>query len=190
MSMKKFLKVISLTMLAILILASIGGCKDVDDKTAISIVNNLVQQSYELNVIYFGEGMEPQEPENESDLYIPVAGSSNYTSYLALSERTRQIFSEAYSNDMISLAFDGEAGAIGSTAVYARYIEYEGYLSVRKDIEGIEVAKYDFTTTEIIKNSKKFIIAKIKTIDKDKPQYVEITLINEENGWRIDSATY
>ena len=59
-----------------------------------------------------------------------------------------------------------------------------------RNIEGIEVAKYDYSTTEIIKNSKRFIIAKIKTTNLEKNEYVEITLINEENGWRIDSATY
>lgn len=188
--MKNIVKAILLAVLAALMLASMVGCKEVSNSTAINIVNNLVQQSYELNVIYFGEGMEAQEIENESDLYAPVRGNSNYTSKLALMEKTRQIFSEAYSSNMIELAFEGEAGAIGSSAVYARYIEFEGYLFVRRDIDGIEVAKYDFTTTKILKNSKKFIIAKIKTKNTDKPEYVEITLINEKNGWRIDSATY
>ena len=28
------------------------------------------------------------------------------------------------------------------------------------------------------------------TTNFDKNEYVEITLINEDNGWRIDSATY
>ena len=188
--MKKLIKILLPYILTTIMVVSMVGCKGESEAMAITIVNNLVQQSYELNVIYFGEGMEAQEPENELDLYVPVRGSSNYTSYLALANRTREIFSEAYSNSIISLAFNGESGALGSTAVYARYIEYEGYLSVRRDIEGIEVAKYDLTTTEIIKNSKNFIIAKIKTRDTNKPEFVEITLINEKNGWRIDSATY
>ncbi len=188
--MKKIFKITLLTILATILVVSTVGCKEVSDQAAKAIVKSLVEQSYELNVIYFGEGMEGQEPENEGDMYVPVAGSSNYTSYLALVEKTRQVFSEAYSNDMISVAFNGESGAIGSSAIFARYLEYEGYLHVRREIDGIEVAKYDFTTIEIVKNSKRFIIAKIKTTDTDKPELVEITLINEENGWRIDSATY
>lgn len=188
--MKKIFKITLLTILITLTVFSIVGCKEVDDKTAISIANSLIKQSYELNVIYFGEGLDKQETDDDSDLYVPVAGSSNYTSYLALANRTREIFSEAYSNSIISLAFNGESGAIGSEAIYARYIEFEGYLSVRRDIEGIEIAKYDFTTTELVKNSSRFIIVKVKAINTDKPEYVEITLINEDNGWRIDSATY
>ncbi len=188
--MKKIFKITILTILTVLMAVGTVGCKAVDDKTAVSIVNMLVEQSYELNVIYFGDGLDKQEAENENDLYVPVAGSSNYTSKVELVRRTKEIFSQSYSASIIKTAFEGEMGAIGSTAVYARYIEFEDYLSVRRDIEGIEVAKYDFTTTEILKNSKRFIIAKIKTTDTDAPQFVEITLINEENGWRIDSATY
>ncbi len=169
---------------------SIAGCKSVSDTEAKAIFNTLVKESYELNVIYFGDGLKPQVPENESDLYAPVQGSENYTAKLPLVERTREIFSSDYASDIIKTAFEGEAGAVGTTAVYARYIEYEGYLSVMRNIEGIEVAKYDYSTTEIIKNSKRFIIAKIKTTNLEKNDFVEITLINEENGWRIDSATY
>ena len=188
--MKKIIKGIILITLIAIMAASVVGCKSVSDETAIHIVNGLVEKSYELNVIYFGEGLKPQAHNNESDLYIPVAGSSNYTAKLPLMERTREIFSSEYASSIIKTAFEGEEGAIGTTAIYARYIEFEGYLSVRRDIEGIEVAKYDFTTTKIIKNSKRFIVAEIKTTNTDNPQYVEITLINEENGWRIDSATY
>lgn len=188
--MKKLFKIILLTILTILMIVSMISCKSVDDKTAIVIANSLINQSYELNVIYFGEGLEPQEAEKEDDLYAPVKGSSNYTTKLSLVERTREIFSTDYASDIIKTAFEGEMGAVGSSAVYARYIEFEGYLSVRRNIEGIEVAKYDFSTTELIKNSSKFIIVKVKTANLEKNQFVEITLINEDNGWRIDSATY
>ena len=188
--MKRLFKITMLAVLATLMVVSMAGCRDVDDKTAISIANSLISQSYELNVIYFGDGIEYQEPDNEDALYAPVRGSSNYTTKLSLVERTREIFSTDYASDIIKTAFEGETGAVGSSAVYARYIEFEGYLSVRRNIEGIEVAKYDFSTTELIKNSSKFIIVKVKTANLEKNQFVEITLINEDNGWRIDSATY
>ena len=186
--MKSFVKVLSF-ILIVIFAVSIVGCKSVSDNEAKAIFNTLVKESYELNVIYFGEGLKPQVTDKDS-LYIPVQGSENYTAKLPLVERTREIFSTDYATDIIKTAFEGESGVIGSSAIYARYIEYEGYLSVRKDIEGIEIAKYDYSTTEIIKNSNRFIIAKIKTTNLEKNQYVEITLINEDNGWRIDSATY
>lgn len=188
--MKKIFKITLLIILTAIMVVSMVGCKEVDNTTARAIVNMLVEQAYELNDIYFGDGLEPIVDDETNDLYVPVNSNSNFTTKVELIERTREIFSSSYSSSMIEIAFEGEGGAIGSSAVYARYIEYEGYLSVRRDIKGIEVAKYDFTTTEILKNSKKFIVAKIKTTDTDKPQFVEITLINEENGWRIDSATY
>lgn len=187
--MKLFVKMMSL-ILIVIFAVSITGCNKMSDSEAKVLVNTLVNESYELNVIYFGEGLKPQIPENESDLYAPVQGSSNYTAKLPLVERTREIFSSDYASDIIKTAFEGEAGAVGTTAVFARYIEFEGYLSVMRNIEGIEVAKYDFSTTEIVKVSSRFIVAKIKTSNLENNQFVEITLINEENGWRIDSATY
>ena len=187
-NMKKAIKILSLILIAIFAV-SIMGCSSIIDNEAKAIFNTLVKESYELNVIYFGEGLKPKASEDDG-LYVPVSGSENYTAKLPLVERTREIFSTDYASDVIKTAFEGESGAIGSSAVYARYIEYEGYLSVRRDIEGIEIAKYDYSTTEIIKNSNRFIIAKIKTTNLEKNEYVEITLINEDNGWRIDSATY
>ena len=73
---------------------------------------------------------------------------------------------------------------------FARYIEFDGHLHIRRDIDVIDIAKYDFSTTVIEKCSKRFIRAKIKTSNFEKNDYVEIVLINEDNGWRIDSATY
>ena len=151
--MKLFVKIMSF-ILIVIFAVSIMGCKSVSDTEAKAIFNTLVKESYELNVIYFGEGLEHQLVDDDS-LYVPVKGSENYTAKLPLVERTREIFSSDYASDIIKTAFEGEMGAVGTTAVYARYIEYEGYLSVMREND-----------------------------------FVEITLINEENGWRIDSATY
>ncbi len=188
--MKKLFKIIISAILIATLAVSMVGCGRVSEHTAKAIVNALVEQSYELNVIYFGQGLDMQATDNEDSLYVPVAGNSNYTTKLALVERTREIFSSDYASDIIDVAFKGGSGAYGSDAVFARYIEYDGHLCVRQDIESIEIAKYDFKTTEITKISKRFIRAKIKTTNTPKGEFVEIVLINEENGWRIDSATY
>ena len=198
--MKTIIRMTTL-ILIVLIAISIGGCSScsscsscgcgatLSEEEATTIFNTIVNESYELNVIYFGEGLKPQVTDDDS-LYVPVQGSENYTAKLPLIERTREIFSSDYASDIIKTAFEGEMGVIGSSAIYARYIEYDGYLSVRTDIKGVEVAKYDYSTTEIIKISNRFIVAKIKTNNLENNEYVEITLINEEDGWRIDSATY
>lgn len=195
--MKSIIRMTTL-ILIVVIAISIGGCSScsscgcgatLSEEEAKTVFNTLVNESYELNVIYFGEGLKPQLNEEDS-LYIPVQGSENYTAKLPLVERTKEIFSSDYASDIIKTAFEGEMGVLGSSAIYARYIEYDGYLSVRKDIKGVKVAKYDYSTTEIVKISNRFIVANIKTNNLENNEYVEITLINEEDGWRIDSATY
>ena len=187
--MKKTIKIVALTVLIAILSFSTVGCKKIDDVTARDIVNALVEDSYELNKIYFGKGLQMQESDSEN-LYIHVAGNSNYTSRRALEKRTREVFSSDYASDIIDIAFNGSGGAYGSDAVLARYIEFDDYLHVRRDIDGIEVARYDLTKTEITKVSNRFIRARLRLLDEGKEKFVEIVLINEENGWRIDSATY
>jgi len=189
--MKKLIKITAIMLIAVIAISMVG-CKAVDENGAKLIVKSLIESSYELNEIYYGKGLMPQATDSEDDnsLYIPVAGNENYQSRDELVNRTYEIFSDDLAESMIDMAFNGAQGAIGSTLVMARYIEYYGKLNVRRNIDGIEIAKYDFSTIEIEKNSRRFIRAKIKIKNSEKSEYAEITLINEDDGWRLDKNTF
>lgn len=188
--MKKLIAVILLLALSLCFIVSCGGVDENSEEAirAKALFNALVEYSYELNVIYYGEGLKPQDKETDN-LYSPVSSDSNYLTRQALEERTREIFCRDLANTMIDMAFTGEQGGISSTAVLARYIEFEDRLSVRVNYEGVRVTKYDYTTTRVTKISDRFIQAEIKSVNLEENKFFKITLINEEDGWRIYDTT-
>ncbi len=188
----KIKRIIAIILLAVLCLTFIGCQINQNSKKAISaktILNTLVYESYELNVIFYGEGLQYHEPEGD-ELYAQVLSSEKYKTKSQLEEATAEIFSSDYTKSIINTAFIGDQGGISGTVNFARYIESYECLTARVDYKPIKIAEYDFSTTVITKISSKFIQGKIMTTNFDKNEYVEITLINEKNGWRIDSATY
>ncbi|MBO5286864.1 MAG: hypothetical protein J6B34_01935 [Clostridia bacterium] len=189
--MKKRIIGISLSIMLILSFCiSIVGCGNkVSEETAVSLVKTLVNESYFLNVAYFGNGLEYLEEDiEENNLYAPVSPSESCTTKKQLVEKTRKIFSSSYASSMIETAFNGVKDATGTSAIYARYMVYDGdRLYVYREIEGIEINKYDFSKIEITKISGSFIQANMFT---EKGDTVNITVINENGEWRLDSATY
>ena len=107
---------------------------------------------------------------------------------------------------MKTTAFVGQSGGVDLTSVPPKYIENEqGFLVLKNDIvldgnvsvngdkqeisyNGFKVYKYDTSTIEIKKISRRFIEAYITSEGGE--QTILVTLILEENGWRIDSPTY
>lgn len=187
---RKILCVLTVFVL-LLALATLTSCSGkVSEEEAISEVTRLVKESYELNVIYFGDGLPYEDDGDERNLYAPVAKDAPFVTKEALTYKTRTVFSNDYAASMIETAFQGAQDANGTTALYARYIvSSDGKLTVYKNIEGIEkkVNEYDYSTVLITKISKRFIEANITAKDGE---VVEVILINQNGEWRIDSPTY
>ena len=185
---RKILSVFTAVIL-LLALAALSSCSGkVSEEEAISEVTRLVKESYELNVIYFGDGLPYEDDGDERNLYAPVAEDAPFVTKEALTYKTRTVFSKDYAASMIETAFQGGVAPNGS-ALYARYIvSSDGKLTVYKNIEGIEkeVNEYDYSTVTITKISKRFIIANITSTDGD---VVEVTLVNQDGEWRIDDTT-
>ena len=185
---RKILSVFTAVIL-LLALAALSSCSGkVSEEEAISEVTRLVKESYELNVIYFGDGLPYEDDGDERNLYAPVAEDAPFVTKEALTYKTRTVFSKDYAASMIETAFQGGVAPNGVSVLYARYIvSSDGKLTVYKRIKGIEVNEYDYSTVSITKISKKFIEAKITAKDGE---VVEVILINQNGEWRIDSPTY
>ncbi len=191
--MKK--RIIAFCLIIIFVLSitpALASCKRMKDDEAKKEIERLVTESYILNVIYFGTGLKHEITSEDKGDYIKVSEDALYTEKKPLVEKTREIFSSDYAQGIISSAFVGAGGGISSTATYPRYIEdSDGTLTIRRDSVVIdEIAIYDFSTMNIIKNSRNSIIVRIMTKNLEKNQEVQIQLVYEENGWRIDSSTY
>lgn len=174
------------------------GCKRVKKDEAKEIVKELVMASYDLNVIYFGEGLKHDENAEGENGYVKVDDDALYTSRKELIKETRRVFTDSYAQEIINTSFYGMAGGIEGTANYARYLlDEEGYLMIKKDSDVIDgdIAQYDYDSIEIVKIKKNLIIARIDTVNLDSNQTVQINIsysadIDGNMDWRLDSATY
>ncbi len=190
--MKRIIALVLMVIFAISLVPCLISCKRVKDDEAREIIKELVESSYDLNVIYFGTGLRHELTEEDTGDYIRVSEDALYTTKKPLVEKTKEIFSADYAQDIISSAFVGAGGGISSTASYARYIEdVDGILTIRRDSVVVDaIAEYDYSTIKIIKNSKNLIIARIQTSNLESNTEVQMQFVYEDGAWKIDSATY
>ena len=190
--MKRIIKLTSLIMLIAILAISIIGCGKVSENEAHEIIKSLITDAYELNEIYYGDGIVYKDSGNPNDLYMEAYENEKYALKNKLVERTYEVFSETYAESLIGLAFGGVQSEINQGSIQPRYMTLDddpkGWIFVNTDYEPLvkEVARYDFTTISIIKISRRFIEATIKTT---KNEEVKVTMVNEGRGWRLDSAT-
>ena len=202
---KNSIRLACIALVFIFVLGLTGCQKKLTKEEATVKVAELVEASYELNEIVFGEGLEYIETEESKNTrYALVKENDKYNSIYDIELAISKVFSVKYSNTMKKTAFEGQSGAVGGTGVPARYIENkQGFLVLKEktvhdeSIDGeklnegyfsIDVLKYDTSTIEIKKISRRFIEAYVTSLGGE--QTILVTLILEENGWRIDSPTY
>ena len=191
MARKVFKAIIISVLIAILAIGTVG-CEKATEEEAVSLVKDLVSRSYELNVIYYGEGLKYKDSGNPNDLYMVVYEQEKYILKSQLTKATREVFSESFATSIIDMSFNGVQSQINQNSVQPRYMTQidDDLIYVNKAYEPVvsgEIAKYNYDTIEITKISRRFIEARIKTTSG---QTVNVTLIKEDNGWRLDSGTY
>ncbi len=214
--MKKF----TILLLAILAVAAVflPSCREeitYPEEEIRSALKDLLPRSYELNVVYFGEGLPISEDRDlldkfynsfESDVeminYHPVSADCPYQTESALRDATLAVFTEDYSEYLFQRAFAGISGQLqnieGETvthsAMYAMYIEQNGVLTVRLNLadEAIPLGR-EFSVDEMTVKSQKrgVVVVEMPTYyNGELDFYVEVRLVMTENGWRLDSPTY
>ena len=201
--------------LTALILAAFTSCgTSHSDEEIRGALEELLPKSFELNEIYFGEGLPMSNDKAmveqfygmfDSDVeainYHPVDVSCGYTTETDIREATLEVFTADYAEYLFGRAFsgisatfnEGEEQEYTSTAVYAMYIEQDGILTVRinLDEEAIPLGRtYDLDGMELTENAENFVIAKIPTEMDGRALDVELRLVLTPDGWRLDSPTY
>ena len=206
-------KRIAAALLILLTLTSCGGGVHTEEEIR-TVLDELLPKSFELNEIYFGEGLPMSNDKAmveqfygmfDSDVeainYHPVDVSCGYTTETDIREATLEVFTADYAEYLFGRAFsgisdtfnEGEEQEYTSTAVYAMYIEQDGILTVRinLDEEAIPLGRtYDLDGMELTENEENFVIAKIPTEMDGRALDVELRLVKTADGWRLDSPTY
>ena len=183
-------------------LASCGG-SGMSDGEIRDIYADLIEQSYILNDVYYGDGLPfVNDPETMATLagassrfsYMPVDKNAPLKTEAEIREATLAVFSQPMCDHLFVLAFEGMSTGDDETVVFARYIEQNEILTVRIDLaeEALPLGRvYDMDSMDILNQSGNRIVASFATSVDGKPSVnVKLTLVKTAEGWRLDSPTY
>ena len=207
--MKRILAVI---LCAVALTAVLASCRvKIEDEAAFfSEVSSLIEASYEVNELFFGEGLPFVDPEGKSaaeivegesseliarTTYRPVAEDAKYQTQSEIMDLARSVYSEKYAESLASIGFDGVSTENGSVAVYARYIyTLENGLTI--NVYSVANARkltrsYDVSTLAIDRRGRDYVVVSLEAFDGgESAGRVQLRVNLEESGWRLDWPTY
>ena len=179
------------------------------------ILGELLPKSAELNEIYFGDGLPTNRDEDtvrafyesfDTDIaaisYEPVDPSCGYETVDDIKAATLEVFTEEYAQFLFDRAFTGISALFDegtetehrTTAVYAMYLEQDGYLTKRVNLkdDAIPLGRtYDLDSLEVLRENETGVQVRLKSFFDGQPSVdVELWLTETEAGWRLDSPTY
>ena len=181
--------------------ATLAGCaKEFTKEEIKEVFPELVENSFVLNEIYFGEGFLPcGEAGKDSSVYgyyYVKEDQYGFHSISEIKEATEKIFTPEYAEILYKTAFDGLA--TGDTVVTPRYMEGElGILqSMSAVVYDLADRSYDYSTLQITKSSKDRVTVCVETVvdgDRYPVELIVVRYIDTETGertYRLDSPTY
>ncbi len=168
----------------------------------------LIEASYEVNTIFFGEGLptvgfgvEPDEILGED--YAEVSEDSPYKTTAEVKEAALKVYTEDYCEFLFTKAFIGQvvdfeepdSEDLGQTVqIPARYLAFNGKFMVRKTDESERLKleyTYDTANVRIVKKYAKKVKIAVPAFADGKPVgEEEFLMILTKDGWRLDDPTY
>ena len=165
----------------------------------------LIEESKELNVIFFGAGLPVYYRDNElSDRlgvyfndeivgYNRVIEGTSYLTVDSIKQKAERVYSSDYLSALYETAFDGVM--TGNTSAYLRFYDDGNWLYQNILATDFELAEriYDYSTMKIVKPSnKEYINVKIEsyTLENEIREIVNLSFIYENGSWYLDSPTY
>lgn len=204
-------RVILLTLVVIIIVFCGVSCeknREYDETEVLASAKTLIQKSEKLNMLYYGKGILYVDDKNHSSGVYYMADSVSVAEYGIqtvddIKALTRECFTEEYSNLIIGTKLSSISDSSGIQN-YARY--YQKYSAIDDSPECIMVNKetevflkdtivYNYSSLSVIGSEGEFVKVKIEVTvtnsdGESQTKSVEIKLLEESNGWRIDSPTY
>ena len=165
----------------------------------------LIENSKELNTIYFGKGLPIYEREgilaeqkgvyyNDTlTSYDKVMENSRYLSIDEIKERSEEIYSTEYLAALYETAFDGIM--TGSSSAYLRFFESADWIFQNTYATDFDLSEriYDYSTMQIVtpsNNEYVNVIIDSYTLKDRKVKTVSLTFVYERGNWYLDSPTY
>ena len=201
--MKKIIAVLSLILAAVLL----AGCSAAPETEEIrTIAEELIEASYEINDIFFGEGLPAITRDSEFAIENYVYYMDYYDNYDFLTaecpythtDQSKALAAEVYSEDYLNSIYETMfIGVADETAgmLYARYLDTEEGLRKSNVHQPLIEKKriYDYDSMTVLKPTNgKYINVEFDTHLEGETEMlrVRITIVREADGWRLDTPTY
>ena len=213
--MRKIYQTIGSLLILFGLLFSMVGCanrapklEEIHDR-----VVELIENSYELNQIFFGEGLPYCDREllvyeslysdyttiGYTKDYNIVSRNAKYHSVEELKQAAEQVYSQALLQSSVYPAmFDGlmqQNVATGSTYLQARYIEdnQNFYVLIEDDAYHPTPLIYDYATMKIIRPSNASqVMISLNAWEENHPEKIfemRLSLVKEDGVWLLDKLT-
>ncbi len=179
------------------------------------VLEELLPKSAEINEIYFGEGLpttrdvdvvrafyETFDTDIQSISYTPVDPACGYETIDDIKAATLAVFTPDYAEFLFDRAFNGISDLFDegletehrTTAVYAMYLEENGYLTKRVNLaeDAIPLGRtYDLDSLTVLRENETGVEVKLASfLDRQPSVEVKMWLVETADGWRLDSPTY
>lgn len=165
----------------------------------------LIEESKELNVIFFGNGLPVYRRDglltkrktvyfNESlGNYERLMENAEYISIEHIKIVAEEIYSKDYLSDVYESAFDGIM--TGETSAYVRFYDDGEYLFQHINFYDFTLCEriYDYSTMKVVEPySSNYINVVIEsyTLEDETRREVELSFVFENGNWYLDSPTY
>ena len=201
-NMKKFLVlIISLVMTASFL--SCSSCKEsaepleISEEKAYEVLCTLVPQSYEFNVIFFGEGLPHEDGDYEDTTYVEVdLAKSKYSTISEIKTEVEKVYSNRYLESIYVNMFVGskttsEDGLLDND-VSPRYKAIDGKLMIDASYDEVEImGQLTVISTKVAKKTPEYVSVDAVCQDEDGNEIEKRFFLTCENGvWLLDGPTY
>ena len=199
----KLLKRAAALVAAVALIFTFSSCgRKYDDDEIIAAAAELIEASYEINTIFFGEGL-PTVDGAEDDImkYREIAEDSPYHTKDEIKNAALEVYTSGYCEILFEKAFSGISVEMGdgseveeAAIVDARYVDYDGRMVMLPPKEGDVMLlnrTYDTSSIKVVmKKSSRADISVASFVDGEPAGDVVLTVIMTENGWRLEDPTY
>ncbi len=171
---------------------------EISEEDAFAVVAELVPLSYELNVIFFGEGLPTSDNGSYEDTaYVEVDLSrSRYASIASIKYDAGKVYSKKYLDSIYVNMFVGSKSSnddgLLDNDVSPRYREIGGKLMIDASYDKLDImGRLTVLSTEILKKTPEYVSVKALCLDEDGNELQKTIFITLEKGvWLLDGPTY
>ena len=200
----RFKRIIAALLLIITAVSTLSSCekdREYDEAVVKREAEQLIKKSIPLNEIYYGKGFLYTDEGEGNYKKIAEGEAERYgiESIDVLKEKTLQVFSKSWSETIFTTLLSGQND--GEHRTYARYLQYskgeESYIvvNIAHEYQMTNTIEYDFSGINVIgaKGEKVTISVPVTLTRTDggvKSDEIRISMIEEENGWRLSGSSH